>query len=529
MVRNRSVVAVLVVATLTVAACGGSDPDPTGDTEPLIDGALVTAVAGDPGNLDPHMTVLALTRYVGTYLYDQLIFIDEEGEVRPWLAESWLEDVGTVTFTLREGITCADGSPLTASDVAANFDFVSEPANQSPLLGVWVQPGLAASADDGARTVTLTAGAPDPFLLQGAGMLPIVCAGGLADRDSLARSGDGTGMFTLTEAISDERYVFERRDDYTWGPDGASASDPGTPRTVTIRVIQDESTAVNLFLAGELNMLTVPGPDQDRLAAEDYPRYDTRALYSEVIFNQADGRPGADPAVRQALVQAVDWDEVGTVMTGGKGEPPISLGILEPRVCDANTVAGNVPPHDPAAAAQTLDEAGWLADGDVRSRDGEPLTVTLLYVSEAGAQYAAGVELASQRWREIGVDVELRAATSVQLNEVLFGTGAWDAVVLSLNVAFPSQLIPFFSGPTPPNGTNFGAIDNQRYAELTTDAMQQPGAEGCAAWEDAERSLVSEADVTPVVDTVVPLFVDGVELRMNAGNPAPPTLRLFSR
>jgi peptide/nickel transport system substrate-binding protein len=378
--------------------------------------------------------------------------------------------------------------------------------------------------------VTLTAaGGPDPFLLQGAGLLPIVCAAGMSDRDSLARDGNGTGMFVITEAVPDDHYSFERRDDYAWGPDGAAASDPGTPKAVTIRVVPNESTAANLFLAGDLHLLSVAGPDQDRLDAQDFPRQETRALFGEVIFNQADGHPGADPAVRQALIQAVDWNEVGAVMTGGKGQAPTGLGVLEPKVCTADTVSGNVPAHDPAAAGQALDAAGWVVEDGVRSRDGDPLALTLMYGSEAGSQYAAAAELASQRWQELGVDVELRAVTSVQVNEVLFGTGAWDAVMLSLNVAFPSQLLPFFTGPPPPDGTNFGAIDNQRYATLTAEAMQQPGAAGCADWQDAEQALIEVADVTPVVDNLVPFYLNGVEVRMSAGSPSPPTLRLFHR
>ena len=73
----------------------------------------------------------------------------------PGLAESWEETPTSVTYTLKDGITCADGTPLTASTVADNFSFVADPANQSPLLGLYVPPGITAEADDAARTVTL--------------------------------------------------------------------------------------------------------------------------------------------------------------------------------------------------------------------------------------------------------------------------------------------------------------------------------------------------------------------------------------
>lgn len=518
-------------AVLLLAACGG-DGDPASSTggddrEPVVDGTFRTSITGDPGNLDPQLTVLALTRWVTTFMYDSLIFLDE-GEAVPYLAESWEVDLTSVTYTLREGVTCSDGTPLTATDVADNFAFVADPANQSPQLGLWVPPGLTASADDASRTVTLTAAQPDPFLLQSTGLMQVVCRAGLDDRSQLESGSVGTGMFTLTESVAGDHYTFERRDEYAWGPEGAAASDQGTPKTVTLQVVANESTAANLFLAGDLDAVSLTGADIDRVGQSGADSIEVRALAGELVFNQQAQRPGADPQVRAALAQAADVAELATVLSGGHGLPAEGLGTLEPKVCTADTVSGNLPEHDLSAAASALDDAGWVEGEDgLRSKDGQPLAMTLLYPSEAGPGFPSTGELLAQQWAEIGVDVTLQPFTNTQVNEILFGTGAWDATLILVTVAFPSQLVPFFTGPVPPDGTNFGHLGNEEYSALVADAAQQPVDEGCALWEDAERALLAGTDVVPLGDRIVPLFLDGVEVRLLGANPAPPTLRMY--
>ena len=85
---------------------------------------------------------------------------------RPVLRESWEETPTSVTYTLKEGITCGDGTPLTASTVADNFRFVADPANQSPLLGVFVPPGITVDGRRRGRArSTSSSEQPVPFLL----------------------------------------------------------------------------------------------------------------------------------------------------------------------------------------------------------------------------------------------------------------------------------------------------------------------------------------------------------------------------
>lgn len=530
--RTRRKVTVVAALTLILAACGGDGggdgpSEAGGAAEPVVDGTFNTAVSADPGNLHPHLTVLAATRAIANYVYDRLVYFTVDGEELPWLAESWEVTPTTVTYTLRDGITCSDGTPLTASDVAANFEFVVDDANVSPVRGVLVPAEMTTTADDAARTVTITVPAPDPFLLQSTGDLFIACKAGLDDPSLLEEAGIGTGMFELTEVVRDDHYTFQRRDDYAWGPDGATADEPGTPATVNLRIVANESTAANLLLSGELNAVSVVGPDRQRLE-QSYEELTMRAVVGELFLNQAAGNPGADDAVRAALAQALDFDELMSVITGGYGQRSEALAIIDPVVCSYDAVDGNLPEHDAEAAAAALDDAGWAAGSDgVRAKDGARLELELIYNSTRGDTTAAAAELIASTWTELGVAVTTRGLPPTEYNEVVFGTGSWGAALLPVNLRLPSQMVPFLSGPPPAEGgVNLASIDNPAYAAAVAEAMTLPGQEGCDKWQEAEEALYAENDVLIFADETVPLFLDGVTAERGGDGVIPATLRL---
>ena len=74
-------------------------------------------------------------------IYDRLVYIDDEGNPRPWLAESWeMNDDGTeITFHLAEGRSFHDGTPVNAEAVNVTFDRMLDPERASvgghPVLG----------------------------------------------------------------------------------------------------------------------------------------------------------------------------------------------------------------------------------------------------------------------------------------------------------------------------------------------------------------------------------------------------------
>jgi len=505
------------IALLGVVVLTGCGTSATSGSQDLAEGKTFTmSVGADPGSLDPALTVLSVARQVGRFLYGRLIERTSNGEIVAGLAEKWDATTTTATFTLRQGITCADGAPLTAADVAANITFVGDPKNKSALAGLQVVPGTTATADDATRTVTITSGAPDAFLLTNVGTLPIVCAKGMADRALLAKGEQGTGMFTVSEIVPNDHYTLVRRKDFAWGPGDWQKDQQGLPDKVVVRVIANETTAVNLLLSGQLTAAQVAGPDQERLLAQKLDHVDTATPLGTLSFNQAEGHPGQDPAVRKALLQALDLAQVGKVLTTGKGRPSKTLVTVEPRPCTGDNVTPNLPAFDKAAASGALDTAGWRAGPDgTRAKDGKPLSLKLLQPTVLGPTLTATAELVQQAWQGIGVKVEIQPGDAAGINQALFGTGAWDAAMVPLTLSLPSQLVSFAGGPVPPQGVNFAHIANAEFTEESQKAASLAGAAGCEHWNKAEAALVRDASLVPYFDAVVPTFVKGAKFTIS--------------
>ncbi len=529
--RRLAACAAVGAIGLVLAACGSSNGASQASAgQKLANGKTFTMVLGsDPGSLDPDFTSLSAALQVDEFLYDTLINVNQSGGIVAGLADQWHATTTTATFTLRKGITCSDGTPLTASDVAANISFVGNPKNASTRISVFVPPGATATGDNATGTVTVTSPEPDAFLLQNVGGLQIVCPKGMQDRSMLKQGADGTGMFTLTQAVPGSQYTLTLRKNYAWGPGNWKTDAPGLPAKVVIKVVSNMTTAANLLLASEVNSASVIGPDVQRLQARHLFQQDIVAPLGELWFSQKAGLPGADEAVRKALTQALDLTQLGQVVTSGTGKP--ATGLVAPGFtpCRQNTVGPNLPAHDLAAAKSALTAAGWaVGPSGIRTKDGKKLSMSVYYATSLGAGMQAGAELVQQDWASLGVHVTLTGLSDAEISQVLFGgTSPWSAAFIPLGVTLPTQLVPFMSGPTPPNGTNFAGIQNATYSADVKAASAITGSGGCSQWDAAEASLVQNVDVVPFVDSTVPTFGTGATFQFSQGSLAPTSIRML--
>ena len=528
---RTTLAALACTAALTLASCtapAASIPGAGEGEGVLADGkTFVSLIPTDPGSLDPLIAVMSFARTIDRFLYSRLIELQTDGTIVSGLAAEWESDTTTATFTLREGITCEDGTPLTATDVAANISYIGDESNGSPVVGQQVQAGTTAIGDDGARTVTVYSGRPDAFLLENVGSIAIVCGNVLNDPEARAAGKGATGMFTMTEIFPNSQYVLTRRDDFTWGPGDWDAEQPGLPDEVVFRVVPSETTAVNLMLAGEANAALVMGPDKQRLEAAGLARTDLPLATGQLIFNQAEGRPTADHAVREALVQALDLDQLRLVIAGGEGTVPKSLVTISPNPCRADLVEDFLPDLDPDAAAEALDDAGWAMGSDgIRTKEGQRLELGMLYSSAQGDAGGAAAELIQATWKELGIDLKVKPADAPLVSEVLFETGEWDVSAIPISVALPNMLVPFYSGPTPPSGTNFASIEIPEYSAAITAASDKAGAAGCDDWNDAERALLASTSVVSYADQMTGTYAQKSTFIENDGID-PASIRMF--
>ncbi|MCS0603457.1 ABC transporter substrate-binding protein [Streptomyces sp. LP11] len=518
--KRAKAAGVCLAVSLLAAGCG------TGQAGSVGGDAFSFAIRSDPGLLDPAQVQNTTTYTALSLAYDTLVGIAADGEVTPGLAEKWAVGPSSVTFTLRRGVTCSDGTPVTPSTIAANVAHLTDPATKSPAYGVVVPQGLKARADDTAGTVTLSTPEPFAFILQSTRYLFIVCGAGLKDRSLLRHATSGSGPFRLTSATPNQSYTFARREDHTGGPEG-TRGDADLPGEVVLKVVGSEATAANLLLSHELNGAQFAGPDRARVT--HVPGIATTVAANgthEFFFHHGAGHPGQDPAVREALLRAVDLKDLGAIATGGTGRTPTGL-VMRPRPCPQDTVTGHLPAFDAGAAGAALDAAGWhrAADG-IRRKDGRKLTLRMIYPTSGGETVAAAAEYLAQAWHEAGADVRLRALSDAAYGETEAVTQDWDVDWAPLGVTLPTQLLGTLSGPFTPDGGNFAHLANRAYERLTAAASKLPGSKGCTLWARAESALIDSGDLVPVVDKTLVTAAHDATFRITAGLFDPTSIRM---
>src|SRR5471032_3586560 len=85
--------------------------------------ALTVVLESEVTILDPHFTTAAITRTFGLHVFDTLFAMNEKGEIKPQIIESWVTsgDKLVWTFVLRDGLKFHDGQPVTAADCVASL------------------------------------------------------------------------------------------------------------------------------------------------------------------------------------------------------------------------------------------------------------------------------------------------------------------------------------------------------------------------------------------------------------------------
>ncbi|WP_031469436.1 ABC transporter substrate-binding protein [Sciscionella sediminilitoris] len=484
---KRAAVALALLPLLAGCAVGARSG---GDT-------ITIAMPAGSAKFDPQASSSSSNMALVPLAYQMLATTNRDHTLAPGVASHWTVSPTSARLRIRDGVRCADGEPLDAATVAANLNYVADPANKSELIDVAVPAGAEASAHG--KEVEVRLAKPEPFFMQNVAILGLVCRKGMHDRAALNRRSAGSGPYVLSEVAPGDHLSYTKR----------SGAPEGLPRTIVVKFVNDETTMANLLLGRQANIAGIRGPDRDRLAAAKLFRRDIPETVGELYFNQAK-KTFADVRVRRALAMGVRFDNAAKAITMGEGRRSTGL-MPEPKLCPGNNAAA-LPGYDPARARALLDAAGWRSGPDgVRVNNGAPLSFSLKFPPLA----AAAAEYLAQQWRALGVSVRLEQRTNEQLLATMMGTGDWDTIFENVNVTNPSTIRAFLSGPAPPNGSNFAHIENPGYGAGMRAASERTGTAGCAEWNAAETALFRNADVVPFADADTPWFGAGARFELD--------------
>ena len=113
-----------------------------------------------PLTMDPHATNDFVTAGIVRQTYDLLVGLDNAMELEPGVATAWAPvDPSTWRFTIWQGVTFHDGSPMTAEDVAFSIMRQKEAPLYKALYG-----GIKSATVVNPTTVDMVSATPDPIL-----------------------------------------------------------------------------------------------------------------------------------------------------------------------------------------------------------------------------------------------------------------------------------------------------------------------------------------------------------------------------
>ena len=440
----------------------------------------------------PNMAVQAIE-----LSYDRLVYLSPSGKIEPYLASSWTTTPNSVTFTLRKGPTCADGTPITPSVVANSLKYALAKSTAGPYLQYVVGPGAlkGITSDSAANTVTVTLTKPYNSLLTSFSVpfaTPVICPAGLAHTKGLSAAPEGSGPYILDKSRTQRgsEYVFTLRKDYNWGPEGWTAQKAGIPTTVIDRVATDETTGANLFETGEVNIAPVYGINEPRVAANTSAyTFTTQSLQMGswgTLYNQNAGRVGADPAVRHATYLALDNNSMVKAAFSNLGV--VFNTMATPQMQCYNQAVGSVTPgYDVAQAKQILQQDGYAMSGGVMTKNGKPLKLKIVMWNTTN-QLGDYIQTSLQK---IGISSTVQNTDINTWISALFTTKNYDLTVYSYYSAFPNPVI------MPAQDASL-SINDPTYVKLSQAAEEAPKGSDCPAWDKALSRAVTNFDVKPM-------------------------------
>jgi peptide/nickel transport system substrate-binding protein len=319
------------------------------------EGTLTVAVSTYPNTLDGPLAAEQQTRNTSRPLYDSLIWVNDEGELEPALAESWeiSEDGLEYIFHLREGVTFHNGEPFNADSVVFSWNRYTN--TDLAWNERWRMADNVEKVDD--LTVKITTIEPKPLLLRTIATHWAIVPAGYFEEVGEIEFGNkpvGTGPFMFVEAVSGDHVTYTANPNY-WKE--------GYPKVETLifRPIPESATRVAAIQTGEVDIV-------GRLSAEEAQsllgapgvqviRYPVARVYYIAFNNMTTGvgQPTEDPLVRQAMNYAVDIQAIVDALFNGYFKPATGF------VASGELGYGAVEPfgYDPEKAIELLTEAGY--------------------------------------------------------------------------------------------------------------------------------------------------------------------------
>lgn len=416
-----------VLAMALLSSCGGNDntnnSEDSEQVDEINDKEIAIGVTSFADTLEPTEQYFSwvITRYgVG----ETLVRFDENGDIKPCLAESWehSDDGLSWTFKIREGVKFSNGDELTPELVKASLERTFEMSARANTFfepqSIYVE-GQNLIITTEKPVVTLPGSLADPLFL----IIDMA-----VDNSNIATDGPictGPYVFESFNPTIDATVV---KNNYYWGGDVPLDR-------VVFKCIDDQTTRSMALQAGEIQVAynLKAENEVDFQDTEKYNEKKLNSLRSTFAFMNENGVLG-DKILREAVISALNRELYADSLlqggaTAGKAPIPATLDYGFDELVDENS-------YNPERSRELLAKGGYVdidGDGYVETPAGEQLDLNfVIYTSrEELGVYAQAAQLDLQ---DVGIRVDLNTVSYETLLDMR-DSGQYDLLIWNVLVA----------------------------------------------------------------------------------------------
>jgi peptide/nickel transport system substrate-binding protein len=427
-----AVTAVMVGSGVALAGAAWAQESPGTDDEKVT---FTVGQVNDAITFNP-MFMIETPEYNTTDLvYDKLLsWSQEDFSTVPDLATDWeqSDDGFTWTFTIRDDATWHDGTPLTARDIAATYNWIiAEGAGNLLSYFPFTEAGGITAPDDTTLVWTTTTPTSAPVYPPYVYVMPESLLSQYDDKADFREwkgfpDTVGSGPFNLVEWRRGDFWRLEANPDYYGGA-------PHIDEFI-FRVFQNEDAMIEALKQGEIDFAdNVTANLFDSIVDEpnittnvgnptSFTQMSFNLCTNEVDYCRSEGfnhHPATtDPQFRLAVEHAIDRQALVDRVLLGYASPGITV-IPSPKW---HHTPPDVVTYDPDEANRILDQAGYLDtdnDGIRETPDGEPLELRFIVRTEAPETVTAG-EFIVEWLRDVGIRLNTEAVNDNKLTDVWY-------------------------------------------------------------------------------------------------------------
>ncbi|MGC8202919.1 peptide ABC transporter substrate-binding protein [Aliiroseovarius sp. PTFE2010] len=426
----------MTLKTTLMGAAAAVALAPAAFAERGADGQLNIIYWQAPSTLNPFLSGGTKEVEAASMIIEPLVRFDAGGNMVPWLAADIptvenggvAEDLKSITWTLKEGVSWSDGTPLTAADAVFTWEYCTHPEGGCAQSSYFDGVSSVEAVDDLTIKVNFTEAKPFPYTAFVGSESPLIqkaqfqdCLGAKAPECTDANFGPiGTGPFMVSEFKPNDVITLEAN------PNFREADKPAFA-TVTFKGGGDATSAARAVMeTGEYDYawnLQIDPTVLDDMESKGKGKVVVAFATSveRLHLNQTNPDPAlgdqrstlaggphpflTDPAVGKALSKAIDRDLLVEIGYGAGGKPVCN--VLPAPAIYTSTANDDCLTQDIEGAKKALDDAGWVPGPDgIRAKDGVRLSV--LFQTSTNAVRQDTQALIKQWWSEIGVETELR-------------------------------------------------------------------------------------------------------------------------